>query len=52
MSAAVPVFPLQGVRCQVRPWLPDDLPSLVRHANNAAIAAQLRDVFPLSLIHI
>ena len=46
MSAAIPVFPLQGVRCQVRPWRAGDLPSLVRHANNAAIAAQLRDVFP------
>lgn len=46
MSTVVPEFPLQGVRCQLRPWRPGDLPSLVRHANNPAVAAQLRDVFP------
>ena len=46
MSAVAPVFPLQGVLCQVRPWQPADLPALVRHANNPAVAAQLRDVFP------
>lgn len=30
----------------VRPWAPDDLPSLVQHANNPNVARQLRDRFP------
>jgi ribosomal-protein-alanine N-acetyltransferase len=30
----------------VRDWTIDDLPALVRHANNARIAADLRDRFP------
>jgi RimJ/RimL family protein N-acetyltransferase len=32
--------------CVLRPWRADDLDSLVRHANNAAIARNLRDAFP------
>lgn len=41
-----PSFPLVGTTCQLRPWTPDDLAALVRHANNPRVAAQLRDVFP------
>lgn len=33
-------------RSVVRQWHSRDLPSLVRHANNAKVAAQLRDRFP------
>lgn len=32
--------------CLLRPWRADDLDSLVAHANNAAIARNLRDAFP------
>src|SRR5262245_61235704 len=32
--------------CIVRPWRSDDLDALVRHADNAAIARNLRDLFP------
>jgi RimJ/RimL family protein N-acetyltransferase len=31
---------------RVRPWRRDDLDALLRHANNAKIAANLRDQFP------
>jgi RimJ/RimL family protein N-acetyltransferase len=32
--------------CVVRSWRHDDLESLIRHADNPRIAAQLRDAFP------
>ena len=32
--------------CIVRSWEPDDVPSLVRHANNRRIWSNLRDRFP------
>lgn len=32
--------------CLVREWRDDDLPSLVRHANDRAVWIQLRDRFP------
>ncbi|MBP7778247.1 MAG: GNAT family N-acetyltransferase [Acidobacteria bacterium] len=41
-----PAFPLQGAHCRLRPWSPDDLASLVRHANSKAVSSQLRDRFP------
>ncbi len=31
---------------KVRSWRKDDLQALLRHANNAKIAANLRDQFP------
>ena len=37
---------LEGVRCVVRPWRLTDAPAIVRHANNANVARQLRDRFP------
>jgi [ribosomal protein S5]-alanine N-acetyltransferase len=37
---------LVGVRGTVRPWRMTDAESLVRHANDAAVARQLRDRFP------
>jgi RimJ/RimL family protein N-acetyltransferase len=37
---------LQGQRCTVRPWRLTDADALVRHANNAEVAKQLRDRFP------
>lgn len=37
---------LEGSRCVVRPWRAGDAEALVRHANNASIAKQLRDRFP------
>jgi RimJ/RimL family protein N-acetyltransferase len=39
MSAAAPP-------CTIRPWRKDDLDALVRHADDPAVAAQLRDIFP------
>ena len=36
----------------LRPWREADAASIARYADNAKIAANLRDVFPLSLIHI
>jgi [ribosomal protein S5]-alanine N-acetyltransferase len=38
--------PVAGGQVPAQTLAPDDLPSLVRHANNPAVAAQLRDVFP------
>ena len=35
-----------GDGLRVRPWRRDDLDALLRHANNAKIAANLRDQFP------
>ena len=32
--------------CTIRPWRASDLESLVLHADNPRIAANLRDVFP------
>ena len=32
--------------CVIRPWVAEDLPSLVRHANNRNIWINLRDRFP------
>ena len=32
--------------CEIRPWQPDDLDSLVRHANNCKIWLNVRDRFP------
>lgn len=37
---------LNAQRCLLRPWLPDDLPSLVHHANNYRVWIQLRDRLP------
>jgi ribosomal-protein-alanine N-acetyltransferase len=37
---------LRGMRCFVRPWRLADVDALVRHANNVAVAKQLRDRFP------
>jgi ribosomal-protein-alanine N-acetyltransferase len=37
---------LEGSRCAVRSWRAGDANALVRHANNANIASQLRDRFP------
>jgi ribosomal-protein-alanine N-acetyltransferase len=33
-------------RCELRGWLADDVPSLVRHANNRNVWRNLRDRFP------
>lgn len=38
------VLPIDGA--VVRTWLADDLPALVRHANNREVARHLRDRFP------
>lgn len=32
--------------CTIRPWRASDLESLLLHADNPRIAANLRDVFP------
>jgi len=37
---------LEGSRCAVRPWQLSDADAVVRHANNANVARQLRDRFP------
>jgi len=37
---------LRGERCVVRPWRLADARTLVKHANNANVARQLRDRFP------
>jgi RimJ/RimL family protein N-acetyltransferase len=42
----MPAFSENAGSCVVRPWRASDLASLVRHANNPRIAAQLRDAFP------
>jgi RimJ/RimL family protein N-acetyltransferase len=39
------VFLALGV-CVVRDWAADDVPSLVRHANNRRVSINLRDKFP------
>ncbi|WP_414497357.1 GNAT family N-acetyltransferase [Stenotrophomonas maltophilia] len=38
--------PLQGDGFQLRPWRPDDLESLLRHANDPDVSRGLRDRFP------
>ena len=40
----MPILPLPS--CTIRPWRASDLESLVVHADNPRIAANLRDVFP------
>ena len=42
---------LEGTRCRVRGWRPDDVASLVRHANNINVAKHLRDRFPHPYLH-
>jgi RimJ/RimL family protein N-acetyltransferase len=37
---------LNGQGVTVRAWRPSDAPSLAKHANNPAVARQLRDRFP------
>ena len=37
---------LELTTCVIRDWRMDDVPALVTHANNARIAANLRDRFP------
>ena len=37
---------LEGSRCTVRSWRAGDADALVRYANNANVASQLRDRFP------
>jgi [ribosomal protein S5]-alanine N-acetyltransferase len=37
---------LTGRICTVRPWRASDVDALVRHANDAEVARQLRDRFP------
>jgi len=37
---------IQRDKYLVRPWCPDDAPSLVKHANNHNVARNLRDGFP------
>lgn len=37
---------LTGSLCSLRPWTPRDAAALVRHANHADVARQLRDRFP------
>jgi RimJ/RimL family protein N-acetyltransferase len=37
---------LEGARCRIRPWRGADADAIVKHANNAKIARQLRDRFP------
>lgn len=46
MRRPVSVVNLTLTTCIVRDWRMDDLPALVKHANNARIAANLRDRFP------
>ncbi len=38
--------PLQGEGFRLRPWRPEDLESLLRHANDAEVSRGLRDRFP------
>lgn len=40
------VLELAAAGAQVRPWRPEDGPSLVRHANNRNVSLNLRDTFP------
>jgi RimJ/RimL family protein N-acetyltransferase len=37
---------VQGTSFQLRPWRPEDAPSLAEQANNVNISANLRDSFP------
>jgi RimJ/RimL family protein N-acetyltransferase len=37
---------ISGSRCTLRPWRPADAEALVKHADNANIARNLRDRFP------
>jgi RimJ/RimL family protein N-acetyltransferase len=37
---------LEGQRCVIRAWRTGDADAIVRHANNANVASQLRDRFP------
>lgn len=37
---------LQGERVTLRPWCAEDIPNLVRHADNPNVARNLRDQFP------
>lgn len=46
------IMMLEGSRCRVRGWRPDDAASLVRHANNINVAKQLRDRFPHPYLHV
>ena len=47
MSAARPPLPiLQGERCLLRAPVPEDVPALVTHANDPAVARNLFDGFP------
>jgi len=39
-------FPLDCGPCLLRPWRSDDLPALLRHADNPKVAADLRNRFP------
>ena len=43
---SVQTMRLEGTRCAVRPWRMADADAVVRHANNANVARQLRDRFP------
>ena len=45
MSSPEP-FLLHCGPCVVRPWRHDDLPTLLRHADNPKVAANMRDLFP------
>lgn len=37
---------LEGKRVVLRPWRSDDIPALLRHGNNAAVARHMNDGFP------
>ena len=37
---------LEGRRCRIRSWRPNDIDALVEHANDFEVARQLRDRFP------
>ena len=41
-----PTTVLRGEGFQLRPWRPDDLESLLHHANDAEVSRGLRDRFP------
>src|SRR5262249_9611633 len=45
-SAPEPSTMIPAGPCVLRPWRADDLESLLRHADNLAVARQLRDAFP------
>ncbi len=42
---------LRGERFVLRPWRPDDLDSLVEHANDERVSRGLRDRFPFPYTH-